>query len=67
MIKNMGVADRSIRILLAVVFAALFFTGTVTGVFGYILLVAGGIFLATSVVSFCPLYKLIGTNTCPRK
>ncbi len=67
MIKNMGVADRSIRILLAVVFAALFFTGTVTGVFGYILLVAGGIFLATSVVSFCPLYKLIGMNTCPRK
>jgi hypothetical protein len=63
----MGVADRSIRILLAVVFAALFFTGTVTGVFGYILLVAGGIFLATSVVSFCPLYKLIGMNTCPRK
>lgn len=63
----MGVADRVIRILLAVVFAALFFTGTVTGVIGYILLVAGGISLATSVVSFCPLYKLIGTNTCPRK
>ncbi|MDP3928319.1 MAG: DUF2892 domain-containing protein [Bacteroidota bacterium] len=64
---NMGGTDKVIRILLAVVFAVLFFTGTVTGTFGAILLVVGGIFLATSVISFCPLYTLVGMNTCKVK
>jgi hypothetical protein len=64
---NMGSTDKVIRILLAVVFAVLFFTGTVTGTLGAILLVVGGIFLATSVISFCPLYTLVGMNTCKVK
>lgn len=65
--KNMGAADRIIRILLAAVFAVLYFTGTVTGTFGIILLILGGVFLLTSLVSFCPLYTLVGLNTCPAK
>lgn len=65
--KNMGSADRIIRILLAVVFAVLFFTNTVTGTFGIVLLVLAGVFLLTSFVSFCPLYTLVGLNTCPAK
>lgn len=65
--KNMGNADRIIRILLAAVFTVLYFTGTVTGTFGMILLILGGVFLFTSVISFCPLYTLIGLNTCPAK
>lgn len=65
--KNMGNADRIIRILLAAVFTVLYFTGTVTGTFGMILLILGGVFLFTSVLSFCPLYTLIGLNTCPAK
>jgi drug/metabolite transporter superfamily protein YnfA len=65
--KNMGSTDRVIRILLAVVFAALYFTDTVTGTFGYVLLALGGVFVLTSVVSFCPLYALVGFNTCPVK
>ncbi len=63
----MGKTDRIIRVLLAAVFAVLYFTNTVTGTFGLILLILGGIFLLTSVVSFCPLYTLIGLNTCPAK
>ena len=62
--KNMGSTDKIIRIILAVVFAALYFTGTVTGVLGYILLALGGIFVLTSVVSFCPLYLPFGISTC---
>lgn len=65
--KNMGSADRVVRLLLAVVFAALFFTNTVTGALGYVLLGLGGVFVLTSVVSFCPLYSLVGFNTCPVK
>lgn len=62
--KNMGSTDRVIRIVLAVVFSVLYFTKTVTGTTGLVLLVLGGVFLATSLVSFCPLYRLFGINTC---
>jgi Protein of unknown function (DUF2892) len=65
--KNMGTADRIIRVLLAAVFAYLYFSGTVTGTIGIVLLVLGGVFVATSLISFCPLYTLVGMNTCPRK
>jgi Protein of unknown function (DUF2892) len=65
--KNMGSADRIIRVLLAAVFAYLYFSGTVTGTLGIVLLVLGGVFVATSLVSFCPLYTLVGLSTCPRK
>lgn len=65
--KNMGTADRIVRILLAVLFATLYFSGFVKGILGIILLGFGIIFLLTSVVSFCPLYTVVGINTCARK
>jgi hypothetical protein len=61
---NMGTADRVVRILLAAVFAYLYFAKVVTGAAAIVLLVLGGIFLATSVVAFCPLYTLFGWKTC---
>ncbi|MBL7776119.1 MAG: DUF2892 domain-containing protein [Saprospiraceae bacterium] len=63
--KNMGSTDRIVRIILALVFAALYFSGTVTGTFGIVLLVLGAVFVLTSLVSFCPLYVLAGLSTCP--
>lgn len=65
--KNMGNLDRIIRVIVAIIFSALYFTGTVTGTFGMVLLVLGAIFLATSLISFCPLYTLFGANTCEKK
>lgn len=65
--KNMGNADRVIRIIIAVIFAILYFTGTVSGTAGIVLLVLGIVFVATSLMSFCPLYTLVGLNTCPVK
>ena len=65
--KNMGNADRVIRLILAAIFAALYFTGTVTGTVGIVLLVLGAVFVLTSLVSFCPLYTIVGLNTCPAK
>lgn len=64
---NMGNADRIIRVLLAAVFAYLYFSGTVTGILGLVLVILGGVFVLTSLISFCPLYSLVGLNTCPRK
>lgn len=54
--KNMGLVDRVVRLSLAAVFAILYFTGIVTGTLGIILLVLAGVFVLTSLVSFCPLY-----------
>lgn len=65
--KNMGNIDRAVRILLAAVFAALYFTGTVTGTLGLVLVILGGVFVLTSLVSFCPLYAIVGLSTCPTK
>ncbi len=64
--KNMGTADKTIRVILAIVFSTLYFTGTVTGTVGLVMVVLGGIFLATSLISFCPLYTLVGMNTCKK-
>lgn len=65
--KNMGTTDRVIRVVIAMILCALYFTGTVTGVPGVVLFIIACIFLLTSVVSFCPIYTLLGINTCPRK
>ena len=64
--KNMGNLDRITRIMLAVVFAALYFTEITTGTIGLVLVIIGGVFLATSFISFCPLYTIVGINTCPK-
>ena len=65
--KNVGSTDRIVRIILSLIFAGLYFTGTVTGTLATVLLVLGGVFLATAVISFCPLYALVGLNTCSSK
>jgi hypothetical protein len=65
--KNMGSTDKIIRILIAIVIAVLFFTGTISGTLGMILLFFGGVFLATNVIRFCPLYLAFGISTCKMK
>lgn len=63
--RNMGNTDRIIRTFLAAIVAVLYFTNTITGSMGIVLLVLAGVFVLTSLVSFCPLYSLVGLNTCP--
>ncbi len=65
--KNVGNLDRIIRVLVAVVCAVLYFTGTVEGVWGIVLLVVGAAMLLTAAVGFCGLYTLLGVSTCPVK
>lgn len=65
--KNMGNTDRIVRLLLAAVVAVLYFTNIITGTLGIVLLVLAGVFVLTSLISFCPLYTLVGLNTCPAK
>ena len=65
--KNLGNADRTIRVLIAAFIAILYFTNVITGTLGLVLLILGGVFLATSLISFCPLYAIFGLSTCPVK
>lgn len=65
--KNMGSADRLIRVIIAAAIAVLYFTNIISGTLGLVLLVLGVIFLLTSVVSFCPLYAPFGLSTCKVK
>lgn len=65
--KNMGTADKVVRIILAIIAAYLYFSGTVEGTWGIVLLVLAIVFVLTSLISFCPLYALVGLNTCPVK
>jgi hypothetical protein len=65
--KNMGSTDKIIRSVIAILIAVLYFTGTISGTLGLILLIFGGIFLATSFISFCPLYVPFGISTCKTK
>jgi len=62
--KNMGGADRIIRVLIAAVIAVLFFMKVITGTLGIVLLVLAGVFVLTSLISFCPLYLPFGIKTC---
>lgn len=63
--KNMGIADRIIRIIIAAVIGYLYYTGAISGVLGIVLLIVAGIFLLTGFVSSCPLYSLFGLRSCP--
>ncbi|MDP1740281.1 MAG: DUF2892 domain-containing protein [Polaromonas sp.] len=57
---NEGVLDRSLRVIVGLVLIGLAATGTV-GLWGYI----GIIPLITGAVGMCPLYSLLGINSCP--
>jgi small-conductance mechanosensitive channel len=61
--KNMGLVDRTIRTLLAVVVAILYFTNQISGVAAIVLGIFAVIFLLTSLVSFCPLYAPFKLST----
>jgi hypothetical protein len=59
MMRNEGTIDRTLRVGLGLVLIALVFVGPQTPL-GWLGLVP----LLTGLVGFCPLYRLIGVNTC---
>jgi hypothetical protein len=58
--KNMGTIDKVIRILFAVAVVVLYFIHLVSGTLGIILPVLAGVFVLTSLISFCPPYLPFG-------
>lgn len=62
--KNMGNADRIIRLIVAVIIAVLYFTGNISGTLGIVLGVIAVAFVLTSAIGWCPLYVPLGIRTC---
>ncbi len=64
--KNMGNADRILRVLIAIVLIILSFTWFQSGVLSTILLVIAAVFIVTSIFGVCPLYSLFHLNSFRR-
>lgn len=64
--KNVGKTDRIIRLVVAAIFALLYFTGAVSGTFGVILLVLAVVFALTSAFSVCPIYLALKLSTASK-
>ena len=64
--KNMGLADRVIRTMVAILVAVLYFTHQISGTLALVLGIFAVIFLITSMVSYCPAYGPLGFSTCGR-
>ena len=67
MTRNMSNLDRMVRIAIAAIVAILYFTNVIGGTLAIVLGVVAIIFLATSAVNFCPLYRIFGISTCKTK
>ncbi len=65
--KNMGSADKGIRIVIALVIAALYYFNVIEGTLAYVLMALALVFLLTSFINFCPLYLPFGISTCKKK
>jgi len=62
--KNMGSIDKAVRIILALVIGGLYYAEIISGTVAIVALAFAAIFIATSFMSFCPLYLPFGISTC---
>jgi hypothetical protein len=65
--KNMGTADRIIRLIAAAAIIVLVLTDIITGTLGIVFLVFAGILVLTSIISTCPLYCPFKIKTCKKE
>jgi len=63
MTKNMGTVDRTIRILVALAVAVLYFTGKISGTVAIVLAIVAIVFVVTSLVGSCSAYMPFGLST----
>jgi len=65
--KNLGQADRIIRVVIAVILVTLAFMNVITGYVAVILSTISVVFVLTSFISFCPIYWSLGLSTLKKK
>jgi hypothetical protein len=65
--KNMGNTDKLIRLIIAALIAFLCYNESINGTLAVVLLIVATVFVITSFISICPLYTILGINTCSIK
>lgn len=65
--KNVGNGDRFLRIILGIIGVILALSGSFDGNYKWALLIVGLVLVITSSMQFCPLYTILGINTCKVK
>jgi len=65
--KNVGLADKLIRLFIAIILVTLYFGGYVTGTTGIVLLILGIVFVVTALFSWCGIYAAVGLSTCSKE
>jgi hypothetical protein len=61
--KNLGTADRTIRVMASLFIAALILAGTLTGISAWVLGALAFVFTFTSFIGVCPIYLALGITT----
>jgi len=65
--RNVGIIDRVVRILVALVIVGLSVANVISGTLAIVLIVLAGVFILTGFLRFCPLYLPFGINTWMKK
>jgi hypothetical protein len=65
--KNIGTGDRFLRVMIGVIALILGLSGMLEGTFKWGALGVGAVMVLTASMQFCPLYTIIGVNTCKVK
>lgn len=55
--------DRILRVVGGAALVILYFTGVLTGAWGIVLAVLGGVFIVTGLIGWCPIYALLHLRT----
>ncbi len=62
--KNVGGAERAIRLMIGAVLLVLAFLHVVTGTWAIVAYVVGAVAIVTGLVRYCPAWSIFGINTC---
>jgi len=65
--SNVGGIDRGVRFVGGAALLAVGFLAGLVTPWNYVAMGVGVVFLATSLMRFCPLYTVLGVNSCPNK
>lgn len=65
--NNMTIPDRFIRLIIAAIITGLYFLNLIPGIWGNLLMILSFVFVITSFLNFCPLYKVLGIKRWEKK
>ncbi|TLS66122.1 DUF2892 domain-containing protein [Mariprofundus erugo] len=64
---NVGGIDRILRLVAGVALVVFGIVGGLASPWNFVAMGAGAVFALTALIRFCPLYPILGINTCADK